>query len=72
MKCKLLKRLRRKGRNKITITSVTTIGNLVVGMSYGYDDDKYSDLFGIGDTEDSVNKKAEDIYIKDYLNKRTK
>ncbi len=67
MKAKLLKRLRKKGRNQIHIYSVTKMSSVVVGMSIGYDEDKYSGLFSFGDTEDEVKKKAEHVYIADYL-----
>jgi hypothetical protein len=67
MKVKLLKKLRRKGRNKITIHSVTKTDGNITGMKYGFDEDEYNDLFDFGDTVDSVLKKAEHIYIEKYL-----
>lgn len=67
MKIKLLKKLRRRGRNQISIRSVTTEGNTVIGMSIGYSDKKYSGLFGFGDTEEEVLKKAETLYLTDYI-----
>ena len=39
MKVKLLKKLRKRGRNQINIHSVTKSDGIVVGMSIGYDDD---------------------------------
>jgi len=67
MKVRLLKKLRRRGQNQVHIHSVTTTNGTVTGMSIGYDDDKYSGLFCFGDTEEEVKKKAERIYIEDYL-----
>ena len=67
MKTKLLKKLRRQGRRMIHIHSVTTSGDLTIGMSIGYDEPEYSGLFELGDTEEDVLKKAERIYIEQYL-----
>ena len=67
MKAKLLKKLRRRGRNQIHIYSVTTTDGTTTGMSIGYSEDKYSGLFEFGDTEKEVYEKAERIYIEDYL-----
>ena len=75
MKTKLLKKLRRIGKNKITIYSVTTTGNIVTGMSIGYNEDAYSGLFNFGNTEEQVLKKAEDVYLNnniDLIRKRYK
>jgi len=72
MKVKLLKRLRRKGRNQIHILSVTKESGMVIGMCISYSDDKYSRLFHFGNTEEQVLKKAETIYIEEYLNKNNK
>ena len=69
MKVKLLKKLRRIGRNQITIYSITKEDNIVVGMSIGYNSDDYKGLFVFGDTEEEVYKKAEKIYIDGYLKK---
>jgi hypothetical protein len=69
MKVRLLKKLRRRGQNQVHIHSVTTEGDTVIGMSIGYDEDKYSGLFCFGNTEEEVKKKAERIYIEDYLQK---
>ena len=67
MKTKLLRRLRKRGRNQITIYSVTTTNGTVTGMKIGYSEDEYSGLFGFGDTEEQVLKKAEIIYIKNHI-----
>jgi hypothetical protein len=73
MKVKLLKKLRRRGRNQINIRSVTTETRgltdkpRVTGMSIGYNDDNYSGLWSSGLTEEDVLKKAERIYIEHYL-----
>lgn len=75
MKVKLLKKLRRVGRNKININSVTTENDIVVGMSIGFDEDEYSGLFNLGDTEEMVRENASRIYIKsniDYIRRRYK
>jgi hypothetical protein len=69
MKAKLLKKLRRRGRQQITVYSITTEGGTVTGMSIGYNEQEYSGLFEFGDTEEDVLKKAERIYIEDYLQK---
>jgi len=70
MKCRLLKRLRRIGRSKITIHSITTTDDYSSGMSYGFDEDEYSDLYYLGDTEEEVRDKAARIYIESYLKKK--
>ena len=71
MKTRLLKRLRKQGRNQIHIYSVHTTNGIVNGMRIGYSEDKYKGLFNYGNTEEDVLKKAERIYIEDYLkNKR--
>ena len=67
MKVKLLKKLRRRGRNQVHIHSVTKTDGIVTGMSVGYDEDKYGGLFEFGDTKEDVKKKAERIYIEDQL-----
>ena len=72
MKAKLLKKLRKRGRKQITIYSITKenrgFGDVVVGMSIGYNDDKYS---GLGNcmSEKEALKEAERIYIEEYLKK---
>jgi len=67
MKVKLLKKLRRRGRSIITIISVTTTNGTPTGMRYSFTGDKYSNLFEWGDTEEDVKKKAERIYIENWL-----
>lgn len=69
MKVKLLKKLRRRGRQQITVYSITKEGGTVTGMGIGYNEQEYSGLFEFGDTEEDVLKKAERIYIEDYLQK---
>jgi hypothetical protein len=69
MKIKLLQRLRRRGRDKININSVTKTDTIVTRMSIDFDSNEYSGLFTVGDTVEDVNKKAERIYINNYLNK---
>jgi len=39
-------------------------------MSIGLNEDAYRGLFDFGDTEESVLKKAENIYINQYLKRR--
>ena len=72
MKVKLLKIIRERGRNEITIYSVTTTtswrGSTTTGMRYGYSSDEYSGLFEFGDTEEEVKNKAMNIYIKKEIN----
>jgi hypothetical protein len=70
MKTKLLRKLRRRGRNQIQILSVTTEGSRTIGMSIAYDDDKYSNLFNYDNTEEEVLKKAERIFIADYIKEK--
>ena len=67
MKVKLLKKLRRRGKDQVHIHSVTKQNGIVIGMKIGYSDDIYSDLFGFGDTKEEVLKKAETIYIEKYI-----
>ena len=64
MKVKLLKILRKIGRNKIKIYSFTTTNGTVTGMKIGYDEDEYRGLFSFGDTEAVVKKKACKIYLE--------
>ena len=64
MKSRLLKSLRRSGRNQINILSVTTSGGTVTGFSHSYSDKAYREVWSFGDTEEQVFKKAENIYIK--------
>lgn len=73
MKAKLLKRLRKYGRNEVTIYSTTS--GTTTGMSYGYNDDAYRNVYSFGDTKQDVKEKAARIYIKlhfDYIRKRYK
>lgn len=67
MKVRLLKKLRRKGRSQVHIHSVFKENGNITGMSIGFDAPKYGTLFCIGDTEEDVKKKAEHVYIKDYI-----
>ena len=69
MKTRLLKKLRRKGRDQIRIFSITKTGGVPTGMSYGFDDDCYSGLFDFGDTADEVQNKAAAIYMNKMVNK---
>ena len=64
MKVKLLKILRKIGRNKIKIYSFTTTNGTVTGMKIGYDEDEYRGLFSFGDTEAVVKEKACQIYLE--------
>ena len=72
MKCKLLKKLRRRGRSQITIHSITRTDGFISGMSYGFDGDEYRGLFDFGDTEEEVKNKASRIYIEAYLKNKRK
>ena len=72
MKYKLLKKLRRRGRNQITIHSITRTDDCITGMSYGFDEDEYRGLFDFGDTEEEVKNKAARIYIEGYLKVKRK
>jgi len=53
MNAKLLKRLRLRGRNQITINSITRTNGTITGMSIGLNEDAYRGLFDFGDTEES-------------------
>lgn len=64
MKTKLLKRLRRQGRDMINVYSITTTRGVVTGMSYGYKSDDYKHLFSLGDTEEDIRNKAMKIYME--------
>ena len=64
MKAKLLKRLRSIGRGMITVHTITTTGNTITGMSYGYDYDEYAGLFSYGNTEQEVKEKACQVYLQ--------
>ncbi len=50
MKCRLLKRLRRRGRNQITIHSVSKSDGFVTGMRYGGYEDEDGSVCYRGDT----------------------
>ena len=64
MKTKLLKKLRREGRNQIHIYRIrrNEFGT-ITGMGYGYNSEEYGGLFSYGDTPDEVRDKAMRIYI---------
>lgn len=62
MKTKLLKKLRKLGRNTINIHSVTTTNGTPTGMGYSYNGD-YENVFNYGDTKEDVLKKVEKIYL---------
>ena len=68
MKTKLLKILRRFGRDRVTIYSVTTEeswrGKYVTGMSVGYSLPQYANIFSFGMTEEDVKKKAMRIFFE--------
>lgn len=68
MKTKLLKKLRRFGRDRVTIYSVTTEeswrGKYVTGMSIGYSKPQYAHLFSFGMTAEDVKKKAQKIFFE--------
>ena len=64
MNVKLVKKLRKIGRNKIKIYSFTTTNGTVTGMKIGYDEDEYRGLFSLGDTEQDVKEKACKIYLE--------
>ena len=68
MKVKLLKILRKIGRSKIKIYSLTTTNGTVTGMKIGYDEDEYRGLFSLGDTEQDVKEKACQIYLENNIN----
>ena len=63
MKVKLLKRLRRIGRDQIQILSVTTTGGCTTGMSYSHPGEGYRELFSFGDTKEEVIERACKIYM---------
>ena len=75
MKVKLLRKIRSRGASEITIRSITRQGGRITGMSYGFNDDAYSDIFNFGDTENEVIRKAQHIYweqTKNYYYKKFK
>ena len=63
MKVKLLKRLRRIGKDQIQILSVTTTGGITTGMSYSHPGEGYRGLFSFGDTKEEVIERACKIYM---------
>jgi len=69
MKIKLLRKLRKIGRNKITIHSITTTDGCTTGLSYGYSGSEYKNLFNFGDTKEEIYRKAERIYINTNIDK---
>ena len=68
MKVKLLKKLRREARSRVTIYSVTTEeswrGKYVTEMSIGYSLPQYAHIFSFGMTKEDVMKKAEKIFFE--------
>ena len=68
MKVKLLKKLRREARSRVTIYSVTTVeswrGKYVTGMSIGYSLPQYANIFSFDMTKEDVMKKAEKIFFE--------
>ena len=62
MKSKLLLKLRKIGRDQVSIYSVTS--GTTVGMSYGYNDDAYADVYHYGDTREDVKNRAARIYLR--------
>ena len=69
MKVKLLKKLRYKGGQMITIHSTTKTNGTMTGMSYGYDSDDYKGLFSYGDSELDVKYKAFYVYMENNIGK---
>ena len=69
MKTKLLRRLRRRARSQVMITSVTTTGDTVTGMSYRYSNGIFTHVWGLGMTEEQFMRKIEHIYMRDYIEK---
>lgn len=79
MKTRLLRKLRNRGRNAITIYSISTTfmweGEVITGMSYSYTGKEYADLFRMGDTPDAVREKACKIWLAkniDWIRRRYK
>ena len=63
MKTKLLKKLRKIGRNQIDIWAISTTNELTTGMNYAHPGENYRNLFCIGDTESDVKNKAYKIWL---------
>ena len=64
MRIRLLKRLRREGRNQITIYSVKRDADgTVIGMSYGHSSDEYARLWFFAMTPDELLDRAMRIYM---------
>jgi hypothetical protein len=72
MKVELLKRLRRIGRNKVTVYSVTKTNGITTGMIIGFNESCYRGLFELGDTEKDIKEKAAGIYIENYIKNHNK
>ena len=81
MKSKLLKKLRKQGRDKVHILSITaekrrfSDGWINVGMKYSFNEPEYSDLFFLGDTEEDVKDRAMSIFFEknmDYIREKYK
>lgn len=72
MKTKLLRKLRKEGRNMINVYSITTTRGVVTGMSYGYSSPDYREVFSFGDTEEDVREKAMRIYMEKEVKRRRK
>lgn len=73
MKVKLLKKLRRIGRDEVDILSITKTNGIVIGMRYSYNSNEYSGIFSYGDTSQQVIEKACRIYLKtniDWIRKK--
>ena len=67
MKVKLLKKLRRRGRDKITVISITRTNGSITGITYSYSDDDYKGFLKTCWSEEELLKKSERVYIKKYL-----
>lgn len=67
MKTKLLKKLRKKGRSQVFVSSITRTNGIITGMSIQYEDEKYGDLLDTCNTEEDIKNEAARIYIADYI-----
>lgn len=72
MKTRLLKKLRRRGRNKIAVTSITRTNGSITGITYSYSDDDYKGFLNTCWSEEELLKKAEQVYIEKYLEAKRK